>query len=416
MLALTSPRQTLGPRSTSMTPGPRAPAGGDHVAGSTRKSTGMSPLRSRVPRRPLAAVTTLAVALTTVLTSLAVTASPSAAATLDEGLVARYPLTQTTGTTATDSSGHGRDATVSGDTTWTGSQGLRLGGTNGHLRLPNDLMRGLTDITVSTQVRIDPAQATPYFVWGLGNTTSGAGNGYLFTTGNAYRTSIASGNWSTEQTTTAGRNVDRDQWRTLTYTLGGGTGILYEDGVEVGRRTGITITPGSIGGGTTTANYLGRSVYTDDRYLRGDVRDFRVYDRALAPDEVKALGAETAALRVSADAAALGLGDTTAVTDDLSLSPRGAGGSTISWSSSDESVVATDGTVTRPVPGAGNATVTLTATIAYAAASATKSFTVTVLQDSTDQAKVDAALAAVSIPDADAVHGNLTLPTSGARG
>ena len=367
-------------------------------------------------RRPLAAVTALAVVLTTALTTLTLAAQPSAAASLDDGLVARYALDQTSGSSVTDASGHGRTATLSGDATWLGADGLRLGGTNGHLRLPNDLMKGLTDITVSTQVRIDPAQAAPYFIWGLGNTTNGAGNGYLFTTGNAYRTSIASGNWSTEQTATAGRNVDRGQWRTLTYTLSGGTGILYEDGVEVGRKTGITITPGSIGGGTTTANYLGRSVYTNDRYLKGQVRDFRVYDRAVTADEVKQLGAQTAALRVTSDTAALDLGDTSAVTDNLPLSTKTAGGSTITWASSDESVVATDGTVTRPAPGAGNATVTLTATVSYAAASATRTFTVTILQDITDDQKVANALAAVSIPDANAVRGNVTLPTSGARG
>lgn len=367
-------------------------------------------------RRPLAAVTALAVVLTTALTTLTLGAQPSAAASLDDGLVARYALDQTSGSSVTDASGHGRTATLSGDATWLGADGLRLGGTNGHLRLPNDLMKGLTDITVSTQVRIDPAQAAPYFIWGLGNTTNGAGNGYLFTTGNAYRTSIASGNWSTEQTATAGRNVDRGQWRTLTYTLSGGTGILYEDGVEVGRKTGITITPGSIGGGTTTANYLGRSVYTNDRYLKGQVRDFRVYDRAVTADEVKQLGAQTAALRVTSDTAALDLGDTSAVTDNLPLSTKTAGGSTITWASSDESVVATDGTVTRPAPGAGNATVTLTATVSYAAASATRTFTVTILQDITDDQKVANALAAVSIPDANAVRGNVTLPTSGARG
>lgn len=372
--------------------------------------------RTRTTRRSLARITALGVALTTALSALTLTAQPSAAASLDDGLVTRYTLDQTTGTAVADASGHGRTATVSGDTTWTGAEGLRLGGTNGHLRLPNDLMRGLTDITVSTQVRIDASQATPYFIWGLGNTTSGAGNGYLFTTGNAYRTSIASGNWSTEQTATAAGHVDRGQWRTLTYTLSGGTGILYEDGVEVGRKTGITITPGSIGGGTTTANYLGRSVYTADKYLKGEVRDFRVYDRAVTADEAKQLGAQTAALRVTSDTAALGLGDTSAVTDDLSLATKGAGGSTVTWTSSDESVVATDGTVTSPAPGTGNATVTLTATVSYAAASATKQFTVTVLQDITDGQKVANALAAVSIPEASATRGNVTLPTSGARG
>ena len=65
------------------------------------------------------------------------------------------------------------------------------------------MMAGLDAITVSAEVRIDPGQATPYFIWGLGNTPGGVGNGYLFTTGDAYRTSIATGNWSTEQTATA---------------------------------------------------------------------------------------------------------------------------------------------------------------------------------------------------------------------
>ena len=403
------------PHTRTLCPRSRLPcrAPDKEVTGMSETSTPRA--RSRTRRRPVAGLTALAVALSTALTSLAL-AQPSAAASLDDGLVARYVLDQTTGSSVTDASGHGRTASVSGDTTWLGADGLKLGGTNGHLRLPNDIMRGLTDITVSTQVLIDPTQGTPYFIWGLGNTTNGAGNGYLFTTGNAYRTSIASGNWSTEQTASAGRNVDRGQWRTLTYTLSGGTGILYEDGVEVGRRTGITITPGSIGGGTTTANYLGRSVYTADRYLKGQVRDFRVYDRAITPDEARQLGAGTAALRVASDTAALDLGDTSAVTDNLPLPTKGAGGSTITWVSSNESVVATDGTVTRPAPGSGSATVTLTATITYAGSSATKEFTVTVLQDITDQEKVDRALADIAIPDQDAVRGNITLPATGARG
>ena len=367
-------------------------------------------------RRPFAVLATLSLTLCVALSTVVAAAAPARATTLDDGLVVRYALDQPSGTSVPDASGHGRDATVSGDTSWLGTEGLGLGGTNGHLRLPNDLMRGLSAITVSTQVWVDPAQATPYFVWGLGNTASGAGNGYLFTTGNAYRASIASGNWSTEQTVTSGRNVDRGQWRTLTYTLEGGTAVLYEDGVVVGRKAGVTLTPGSIGGGATTANYLGRSVYTGDKYLKGKVRDFRVYDRAVTADEAARLGAQTASLRVASDAAALDLGDTSAVTGDLPLSTKGAGGSTVTWTSSDPSVVATDGTVTRPAPGSGNATVTLTAAVSYAASSASKTFTVTVLQDVTAEQKVADALAAVSIPDAGAVRGNVTLPTKAARG
>ncbi|MEU0155629.1 hypothetical protein [Micromonospora fulviviridis] len=176
-------------------------------------------------------------ALVTSLAGLAALASPSEAATIDDGLVLHYDLTQTSGTTVSDSSGHGRDGTLSGDTTWQGPDGLRLGGANGHVRLPNDVLRGLSDVTVSVQVNMATDQATPYFIWGLGNTGSGGvGNGYLFTTGNAFRASIASGNWSTEQTVTTGRNLARGSWRTITYTLGGGTAVVGdacgEDGVR----------------------------------------------------------------------------------------------------------------------------------------------------------------------------------------
>ncbi|SIM54777.1 family 43 glycosylhydrolase [Micromonospora cremea] len=376
----------------------------------SHSSRARQPARYRV--RPLLAGLT---ALATSLVGLVALSSPGMAANLDDGLVLRYDLTQASGTTVTDSSGRGHNGSLSGDATWQGADGLRLGGTNGHVRLPDNVMQGLTDITVSVQVNMATDQLAPYFIWGLGNTLNGVGNGYLFTTGNALRASIASGNWSTEQTINTGRNLSRGSWRTITYTLGGGTAALYEDGVEVARQTGITLTPGSIGGGTTRANYLGRSVYTADRYLKGQVRDFRIYDRAVTADEAHALGEQTAAGRATADAAALDLGDTSAVTENLSLPTRAAGGSAVSWSSSNPAVVSSTGVVTRPAAGSGNATVTLTATVSYAGYTASRNFAVTVVQDITDQEKVDNALAAVVIHDQNAIRGNITLPIKGAR-
>ncbi len=85
-------------------------------------------------------------------------------------------------------------------------------------------------------------------------------------------------------------------WKHLTYTLSGTTAVLYEDGVEVGRQTGVTIDPKDIGNGSTLANYIGRSLYSGDRYLKGSVRDFRVYDRALTADEVYQVGADHTAV------------------------------------------------------------------------------------------------------------------------
>ena len=112
----------------------------------------------------------------------AATAAPS---DVVDGLVLRYDLSQTSGTAVVDTSGHGRDGTLTGGGTWTGAGGLALDGVDDHVKLPNDVMAGLSSITVSTDVYVDPTQATPFFIWGLGNTaSSGSGTGYLMASGN----------------------------------------------------------------------------------------------------------------------------------------------------------------------------------------------------------------------------------------
>ena len=60
----------------------------------------------------------------------------------------------------------------------------------------------------------------------------------------------------------ANRDLARGAWKTITYTLSGGTAVLYEDGVEVARKTGVTITPGSIGAARRPRTTSGRSVYS----------------------------------------------------------------------------------------------------------------------------------------------------------
>ncbi|GAA3697749.1 hypothetical protein GCM10022377_08330 [Zhihengliuella alba] len=198
------------------------------------------------------------------------------------GLTAHFPLDERGGASAVDGV---PDAVLAGGAT-AGEDGVSLDGVDDHVVLPQDLLAGVEDVTVSLEVRIDPGQRTPYFIYGLGNSTDGAGDGYLFTTGDAYRTSLSPGNWSGEQTVSSGRALERGVWRTLTYTLAGETATLYLDGAVVGTREGVTVDPADLGDGSTAANYIGRSLYAADHHLHGEVRDFRLYDRALAPEEV----------------------------------------------------------------------------------------------------------------------------------
>ncbi|MCH5677456.1 family 43 glycosylhydrolase [Streptomyces gilvus] len=376
--------------------------------------------RTRVRRRAgrLAGLTTVSLFL-----GLTAPLSPAHAADTSDvadGLALWYKLDADSGSTVPDASGNGRDGTVNGTADWSATgQGLAFNGSDTYIKVPNDVMKGMSAITVSTDVLIDSAQSTPYFLYGFGNSSGGNGNGYLFTTGNSLRTSIATGNWSTEQTTKPAdaHNLSRGVWKHLTYTQAGTTGVLYEDGVEVGRNTSVTITPGSIGSGTTTGNYIGKSLYSGDKLFKGRVRDFRVYDRSLDASEVARLALPVATQGVADDKAALSLGDTGAVTADLDLPKTGtAGGSTISWASDDTGVVSDTGRVTRPAAGEPAAHAKLTATLRKGAVSDTKSFDVTVLPDFDDQTATEHAAEDLTVHNLDDVRGNLSLPATGSYG
>lgn len=257
-----------------------------------------TPALSRPPRRCAAprrwASVGVVSALTLALAASALTTAPPAQAEITSGLLLRYKLDETSGTVAHDSSGNNRDGTVNGTAGWDG-EGMAFNGSNTYVKAPDNIMAGLSAITVGFDVWIDPTMGKPYFLYGFGNSSGGNGNGYLFSTGNQFRTGITTSNSQAEQQTrpSASYQLARGMWKHVTYTQTGNTGILYENGVEKARNTSVTITPGAIGGGTTTADYIGRSLYTNDLYFKGRMRDFRVYNRALSASEVRAVATGT---------------------------------------------------------------------------------------------------------------------------
>lgn len=332
--------------------------------------------RSAPPRRR--SRWTLAVPVIAALVAAPLTAPVIAGAVAaDAGLVVSYPLDETSGTVAHDTSGNGRNATFEGGPTLSGAEGVRLDGNDDDVKLPNDILKGLDSITVSTDVIVRPEQSGNYFIWGLGNTKAPDGNGYLFSTGNPARTGIALGNWTTEQKAESTTALERGVWKKLTYTLDAAskTSRMYIDGVQIAENTNTTSLPSMIGGGTTTANYLGRSNYTPDKRLAGSLRDFRIYDRALTATEVKGLvktPEDSAA--VQSALSALAVTNIDDVRGNLTL-PGTSQGLPVTWTTSNASVVTADGVVTRP---SADATVTLTASITKNAVTSTRAFTATV--------------------------------------
>ena len=65
---------------------------------------------------------------------------------------------------------------------------------------------------------------------------------------------------------------------------------LYLDGASVGTHPVMWLSPLRLG--PTSNNWLGRSQYATDPYLKGRIDDFRVYWGALSPEEVATLAAQ----------------------------------------------------------------------------------------------------------------------------
>ncbi|PWK10219.1 immunoglobulin-like domain-containing protein [Tumebacillus permanentifrigoris] len=149
-----------------------------------------------------------------------------------------------------------------------------------------------------------------------------------------------------------------------------------------------------------------------------DTKTFTVTVMKSAETDAEAVSVAKAALDVT-----YGGGDSaTGVTQNVTLSPTGADGTTVTWASDMPGVIATDGTVIRPAYLSGDKTVTLTATISKNGTSDTKSFTLTVkTQTETDTEAVSVAKTALAVgyagsDSSSSVTQNLSLISTGADG
>jgi hypothetical protein len=358
---------------------------------------------------------------------------------LSAGLVHHYRLDETAGTTLADTGTAGEHATlVNAEKAVLTGAGVTLNPdayadsqSGAHVRLPDNVTAGMTALSVDYAIRIDPANVGDHHLWSFGRKASCEA-----TANNTYAGSIFGSNTGrlrtglSATTPTTGASVQRSQtyslregvWKHLTYTQQPNangtswTGILYEDGVEISRNTGLTVAP-SINAAGTNCNFLGRSQAPAHYALRGTLRDFRVYDRALSPDEAIALSEPGGVAAVQADAAAIDLGLTSAIVDDLDLPAVGSvGGSRITWATSDPGVVTATGVITRPARGQAPASATLTAQLTKGHEVSTRTIAITVPAEFDDPQAVARDAADLAIAGLDDIRGNIPLPAAGEFG
>ncbi|PPG64614.1 hypothetical protein C5C27_02745 [Rathayibacter sp. AY2B7] len=343
----------------------------------------------RAPLRAALAALGLGAVLLSGLVAPAPAAQAADAVIPQQGLLADYRFTQTTGSAVpnTVSGGVGaatvRNAT---DALWTGTS-LRLTGgpksstTAPWVQLPANLLTGRSSATVTIETRADASMLSNFhFLWNIGSDST---NQYWFASvRDRVRTAITTSGGNGENNARSASALTADRWYSLTSVIDGSAGTIsfFVDGVQVASAP-TALRPSSVA--DQSLNTIGRAPYPDPFYA-GEVSAFRVYDRALTGAEVVAVSSVDAkphASTFSPIAAAVLAGVAPLTVDDSSTNLPDYGGA-VTWSSSDPTLrVSADGrtlSADRPAVGQAARTSSLTATASIRGIVQTRSIAVTV--------------------------------------
>lgn len=177
---------------------------------------------------------------------------------------------------------------------------LDLGNGTGYFDMGEEVGKifvGLSDYTVGAFFRIDndyeELNKDGNFLWNFSNSADihTTPTGYIIGILKSLSVVTSPNNWDGEVKMTMGAIPDKGGWHHFAYKQSGTTGTIYLDGSAFAVDENMTRTPVNtvykdqmLG---TLYNWIGRSCYTPDVYLRKTlVADFRLYGKALTDEEV----------------------------------------------------------------------------------------------------------------------------------
>ena len=227
----------------------------------------------------------------------AVTASGESAASNEERaaikaeLLMQFKFDEASGTTAADATGQFGASALQGDAAWVaGREGNAVvldGKAGSYVALPAGVVsKDLADFSITAWLYIDSLTTwSRVFDFGSGERR------YMMLTARSNsgtpRFAISTVHGYNEQVIDGSAALPTGKWVHVAVTVSGALGTLYVDGVEAGSNAQMSLGPFDLG--STTQNWLGRSQFSGDSYLKGRIDDFRIYSGALGSADVAAL-------------------------------------------------------------------------------------------------------------------------------
>jgi fibronectin type 3 domain-containing protein len=227
-------------------------------------------------------------------------ASNVAMATSTNLLVAELKFDETSGITASDSTGNGVTGTLNGGATFApGESGnaVSLDGSTGYVSLPAGLNTNLSDFTIATWVYLNSSQ-TWARIFDFGDSRGD----WMYLTprdsGGQIEFGVSTVYGYNAQFVTGSSALPTNQWVHVALTLSNRLATLYVNGVAVGSNANIDFPPYELA--SLPNEWIGRSQFSADPYLNGKVDDFRIYRGAVPAGQIYTLATGNAAPAVPA--------------------------------------------------------------------------------------------------------------------
>ena len=209
---------------------------------------------------------------------------PVFAQDVEEGIVAYWAFNETSGETASDSSGNGHDGTLIGDPKWTkdGYFGgaLEFDQVGDEVNVPYHADLNQETFTICAWANVEPGSANHRAVISSRNVPS---TGYIFYAEpqNTWEFWTGDGEWRKTQ----GPAVKLGDWEHLAATFADGTQKFYVNGeLEGETASALIVNPSQellIGAGANERDH--------EYFFKGVIDEVLIYDRELDEDEIAAV-------------------------------------------------------------------------------------------------------------------------------
>lgn len=213
------------------------------------------------------------------------------------GPVLDYNFDAGLGLSVLDSSGNALNGVLS-VAAWSpqgrnGASLLLLGGLlpTTYVTVPAGVFTDAKATTIAAWVKLT-ANAPWHRIFDFGNGAADAANRFMYLTPNngaGLRFSYYGGAAEREATVTTAATLPLNLWKHVAVTLAeSGEQTIYVDGFPAGKNASVAIPPSELEP-LAAASWLGKSRFDSDAGFAGQMDDFKVYDRVLAPAEIAAL-------------------------------------------------------------------------------------------------------------------------------